>query len=242
MKRLWIAGFFFVWASWSAQAAVIATYDFTGALGNQASTAATGVAGGLAADALARGPGVAALAGLNSINSDSWTTGALDLNDYYGFTLTPGGSTLLNVDSITFSERRSGTGIASIELRSSLDGFIGSLFTFAVPDDTNTRRHTAALGSAFDGLTGAVTFRLYGFNAEGAAGSWRLGISSGSGENPGGFPANVLVDGAVNTVPEPASFTILLTFAGALGGLRCCRREAHLRRAAEPRASGGSLS
>src|SRR5262245_17099827 len=120
----------------------IVTYDFTGATGDQASTPATGVASGLSASVIDRGPGVTASAAANSISASGWSTSGIDLNDYYGFTLTPSGGFTLNVDSLTFSERRSATGITAISVRSSLDGFASDLFTATVPDDTLTRRQT----------------------------------------------------------------------------------------------------
>jgi hypothetical protein len=189
------------------QAAVITTYDFTGAAGNQASTGATGVASGLTASVLDRGSGLTPDAAANSISSTGWSTAGIDLTDFYGFTLTPNAGFTLNVDSIVFSERRSGTGIRSIAVRSSLDGFVGDLFTASVPDDTLTRRQTVNLGPAFDALSSAVTFRISGFASESAStGTWRLGTAAGA-DNPNGFPANLQVDGSITAaaVPEPAS-------------------------------------
>jgi hypothetical protein len=207
----------------SAHAAVITTYDFTGAAGDQASTSASSVASGLTAGVLIRGPGVTAATGANSINSTAWSTGGLDFNDYYGFTLTPGAGATLNVDSISFSERRSATGIKTISVRSSLDNFASDLFTTTVLDDTLTRRQSVTLGSAFDALTSAVTFRIYGYNAEAAGGSWRLGVSTTTGENTGNFPANLVVDGSITAVPEPGTLTLL--GLGALSLLPLGRRQ-----------------
>ena len=195
----------FVIASPMCQAELITTFDFTGAPGNQASTPGTATnsaAGHLTVGNIARGPGVTASAATNSISSTGWSMGALDLNDYYGFTLTPNAGDSLNVDQIVFSERRSLTGIRNISIRSSLDGFTSDLFSVVVPDVDTTRRQTANFGSAFDALTTGVTFRFYGFTAEAAGGTWRIGNQTS--DNQTTLPPNLIVNGSVSAVPEPS--------------------------------------
>jgi hypothetical protein len=192
----------------------IATYDFTGQPGNQASNPSSGVAPGLTASVLDRGPGVTASAATGSISSSAWSTGALDLTDYYQFTLTPDPGATLNVDQIIFSERRSATGIRDIVVRSSLDSFTADLFNVNVPDETLTRQQTVNLGVAFDSLTSDVTFRIYGFTAEAAGGTWRLGVAGGA-DNPNSLPSTLVVNGSVSAVPEPASWVLIgLSVAG----------------------------
>lgn len=109
----------------------------------------------------------------------SWTTASSrDANDYFQFAID-----LTNFGGITFSfdERRSGTGIRDWEVRYSVDG--GSNFTTidsgTVPDDTNWRSHPVPITSggtddlAMRGKSNVI-FRVYGFNAEGGTGTWRL--------------------------------------------------------------------
>ncbi len=175
----------------------IVVYDFTGEPGDQASTAATINAANLTAAAVSRGSGLNAANATGSINSSGWTTGtSLDANDYYGWSLTPADGYSLNLTEIRFTERRSASGILSWELRSSLDGFASAVGSATVPDNESSRTQTVSLDSSFSGIAATVEFRLYGFNAESAAGTWRLSGASG-----------LEVYGSV--VPEPHEYAAL---------------------------------
>ena len=107
----------------SVRADIIAKYDFTGEAGSQATSTVDAFLPGMIVSDLTRGSGVTASAAVDSISSNGWTTaGAIDVNDYYEFAMTvPGGNTL-SISSISFAERRSGSGIRNWEMRSSLDG------------------------------------------------------------------------------------------------------------------------
>lgn len=192
-----------------------ATYTFTGSPGNQASEPVDlNPLGATFAD-ITRGSGLTAVAAANSINSSGWSLGALDANDYYQFIATPDANHQMDLTSLAFSERRSGTGIMTFEIRTSLDAFSSSIYTFATPDNLEVRRHTVALGPAFEDLTAPITFRFFAYEAGTAAGTWRLGVSGGP-DNPNGFAANLQVAGDLTAVPEPA--TLLLLSLG-LGGI-----------------------
>ena len=184
----------------SAQAAVVAQYNFAGLSGVTTSVSASTVAPNLLASTIVRGPGLSAASIDNGFNASGWSTGALDVNDYFGFTLTPNAGFTLNVNSIEFNEQRSATGIRDIALRSSLDNFLVNLATVNVPDDTANRRQVFTLSPLFDSITDPITFRIYGFNAEGGGGTFRLG---------NGTPNNLLVSGSVTAVPEPSSLAML---------------------------------
>ena len=155
----------------------IAKWDFTGASGSQTSTSAASAVVGITADTISRGSGVTASGNSNSISSTTWTSSAIiDSNDYYTFAITIDAASTLNLDSISFAERRSGTGIRTLSVRSSLDGYASDLVTpIGVPDDTLVRDQTVSLSSSFDALTNTtVTFRIYGYAAEASTGSWRI--------------------------------------------------------------------
>lgn len=159
------------------QAADLVKWDFTGALGTQTSTSATFATTGITAAAISRGSGVTGSASGSSISSTGWTTSTtIDSNDYYTFSITVDAASTLNLDSISFAERRSSTGIRTLSVRSSLDGYASDLVTpIGVPDDTLVRDQTVALSSSFDALTNTtVTFRIYGYAAEAAGGTWRI--------------------------------------------------------------------
>jgi hypothetical protein len=192
---------------------ILATYTFTGQPGTQTSEPVDAQPFGANFSDIVRGSGLIPEDGDHSINSRSWTMGAvIDPTDYYGFTLTPDAGFGVDVDQIAFTERRSGAGVMTFDLRSSLDGYTTALFTFTTPDSTANRRHTVNLGPEFDDLMSAITFRWFGYAAEnGSVGTWRLGISASDAGS--GLPANVQVSGAIEAVPEPS--TLLFVGAGS---------------------------
>ncbi len=192
-------------------AADIAKWNFTGQAGDQVSTASSFSATGTTASAVSRGTGLTASAAAGSISSSGFTTTtSIDANDYYEFSIALNPGTTLDIDTISFAERRSGTGIRNFTLRSSLDGYAADVVTpIAVPDDTATRNQTLTLGSTFDAVTASnITFRIYGYAAEAAGGTWRLANEStklamtveGTVTTSGG-------GGADTTAPTALSFT-----------------------------------
>ncbi len=170
------------------------------------------------ADALDRGSGVTAVPGSNSINSNGWSTGALNSTDYYEFEITSAPSTIMTLSKLDFRERRSATGIRNFMVRTSTDGF-ATFFTqhvASVPDDIASRDHSVnLLGlSALSGGTN-VRFRFYGFAAESGTGTWRL-------EDYGGLPTQgIRLQGLILSVPEPTSAAMLYL---ATSGLAMFRR------------------
>lgn len=207
----------------SASADNLAVWDFTGAPGNQVSQAVTSSASGITGGSIIRGSGIVASSAGNSISASGWSTGALDPDDYFEFALTINSSTTAALSSIEFAERRSGTGVRNFVLRSSLDAFAtDTVAATAVPDDANTRNQTISLPSSFSGLTNTtVTFRVYGYTAEGSGGTWRLAnhsvlgglvITGTSGPaDPGAPPA--LSNFSPTGPDQSTSPTLTLTFS-----------------------------
>jgi hypothetical protein len=81
--------------------------------------------------------------------------------------------------SLSFAERRSNTGPLAFEIHYSTDGLnftqIAATLTM-LPSNTNWRTHTFDLSGLNSAIAGqpSVQFRLYGYNAGGATGTWRL--------------------------------------------------------------------
>jgi hypothetical protein len=143
-------------------------------------------------------------------------TAHLNSGRYFEVTLAPESGYLLDVDTIAFGVRRSSNGIRSYAVRTSLDGFEANLAGRINPanpnlgvgpdnsfrwlfDATGTTADQNGsqliLGSAFDSLGSAITFRFYGWNSEIGLGSFSID--------------NVVFSGSVRPVPEPAATALL---------------------------------
>ncbi len=165
----------------------------------------------------------------NGVNDFTTFTGSLNPAIYYTVTLTPQAGYTLNLDSVTFTAQRSGTGIRNYAVRASLDSYADNLAGSISPANANLSVDVAnnfrwlldaqtgaqsgsllTLGSAFDSVTSAVTFHFYGWNAEASTGSFSID--------------NVSFTGAVTLVPVPEPSTVALAAAGGFALLFAYRR------------------
>lgn len=98
-----------------------------------------------------------------------WPAGTLDANAYLQFTLSPGTGYYLVLNTMKMAMRRSSTGSPagsgpnSWSLRSSLDNYATDLASYTNMD-YNTVNYSVSLPAAFQTLTSAITFRIYGYN------------------------------------------------------------------------------
>ncbi|HXC07154.1 MAG TPA: T9SS type A sorting domain-containing protein [Bacteroidia bacterium] len=120
-------------------------------------------------------------------------TGVLDTGRYYQVTVTPQSGYQLELDSITFFMQRSGTGVRTFAVRSSVDQYAINLnATLHMPDTVLTVEAGNVLflnkdltnvatqctidlsGGTFTSMGNSVTFRFYGFNAEASTGTFSI--------------------------------------------------------------------
>jgi hypothetical protein len=156
------------------------------------------------------------LGGMNGCDNFGCFTGSLNPAIYYEVTLAPQPLFTLDLDSISFGVRRTGTGIRSYAVRSSLDGFASNLSTAIAPANTNLGigpdnsfrwlldavsemtdqpGSRVVLGAAFQGIHAPVTFRFYAWNAEEFGGTFAID--------------DVLFRGSVMPVPEPGAIVMV---------------------------------
>ncbi|WP_462248791.1 T9SS type A sorting domain-containing protein [Ferruginibacter sp.] len=118
---------------------------------------------------IGRGTGTVAVATSNAYNANGWNSVALDVNDYYEFTLTPSGANAINFISFVYTGAASGTGAVNFAFRSSIDAFTANIGT---PTATGTTISLSA--PAYQSITTATTFRLYGWGGSAAGGTFRI--------------------------------------------------------------------
>jgi hypothetical protein len=150
----------------------------------------------------------------------------VDLGKYIEFTLTAAAGATINMTSITFGVGRSGTGPRQWQWRSSIDSYASILANYTAlnanvtesggvlttPDGTAsyTGNTLTITGSSFEDLS-SVTFRIYGYNSEGPAGT-------------GGLQGPITFEGAM-VVPEPSTYALLALSGLALAGYAARRRQ-----------------
>jgi hypothetical protein len=108
----------------------------------------------------------------------NWPAGAIDMNAYLEFSITPVSGHSLTISSLAMQIRRSTTGSSGSgpntwSLRSNLDGYSTDISSGTLSTNS-TPATTVILGVPFMNLSSKITFRLYGYNAT---------VSSGGGLN-----------------------------------------------------------
>ena len=119
-------------------------------------------------------------------------TGAINTAEYYEVTLSPDAGYTITGDSIKFSFERSGTGVRTYAVRSSLDGYTtnltavyglpttnvdvqaGNIFYLKRDITTIQNRNIIVLGPSFMNLSTPVTFRFYAWNSEAPTGTFSI--------------------------------------------------------------------
>jgi hypothetical protein len=144
---------------------------------------------------IGRGAGAIGSGANDRYNANSWNTAAIDLTAYFEFTLTPNATFCLNFTNFIYTGQASATGATSFAFRSNLDGFTTNIGT---PNAAGT---TINLSSAsFQNLTGPITFRLYGWGASAAGGTFSINSFEFNGTTSCGS-SNTITTGAITGTP-----------------------------------------
>lgn len=162
------------------------TIDGTNPSSTNPFTSGQVVATGLTSTGIGRGPGLSAVNASNVFSANNWiTTSSLNLgaNDYFEFTLTVTPGYVLNLDGFTYTGQRNNNGPRAFSFRSSLDSYGSAIGTDFTTTSTAAQNRTVGLtAAAYQGLTGTVTFRLYGYNAGNNGGQFSINDFSFQGE------------------------------------------------------------
>lgn len=176
----------------------ILTFDFVGIAGDEVAVNSNFNNSNLTSSTITRGSGLTASVNADRFNATGWATTSIDNavsgNDYMEFTITPNSGYQFNVSSIVFQIQRSVTGLTSVALRSSVDGYATNLdVTKNIVDNTSTQTITFTFAQA--NSSSSVTYRLYGF-AEATTGTGGPGDGTGN---------DILVNGSVTSSCTPPS-------------------------------------
>lgn len=215
-----------------AHAVTIASYDFNGLTGGEATLAAASMDENITAGSISRGAsyGVYAAAfstnglgtrpGFDSSNTvflSNYTLSTAVANDaYFEFTLTPDAGYSITIDSLTLGSRRasSGTGPNFFGVRTSLDGYTADIVTGVSTTGAGgnvSTVQTANFGSNLQNITSTVTVRMYGYArsaSNSSYGIWVITNQNASDVNGAGT-GNFIVSGSVNSVPEPTTYALV---------------------------------
>lgn len=192
-----------------APAALLGTYNFTG--GESSVPTAAGMTFGAFSRANVTGAAVS-----GEFSSSAWTiTTSLDPAEYVQFTLTPASGTF-TFSSLSFlidSHKANGVGNDggpnNVEIRLFASGNLSTVLASQTYSGVQDSRQTLAFDPADQTSSAGFTVRLYGWNAENAAGTLSFD--------------DVAVDGSLSAVPEPVNLA-LLAFGLGIAGVGAGRR------------------
>ena len=181
----------------------IITFDFVGIAGSEISINSNTNDVNLNASTITRGSGISAAANFDRFNSENWTLNtSIDNTDYLEFSVSPLAGKMFSITNITVKCMRSGTGPLSFALRSSNDAYSTDIDAVVTIADLLTVQ-TLSYNTSFTNLTSTLTFRLYGYNAEGTSGTWGPGDAGGNDILINGSTANIPVTDTDSQAEQP---------------------------------------
>jgi hypothetical protein len=179
------------------------------------------VAANMTASGIGRGTGIAGSNANDRYNASGWSTGAIDLTDYFEFTMTPSPGFEINFVSFVYTGQVS-SGTPSFAFRSSVDGYASNIGT---PTATGTTISLSA--STYQNVNTAITFRFYAFGLPAAGTTFSINDFTFNGTvvttTPCTTPttqASALSSNSVTTTGANLSWTDGASTSGSLVSLR----------------------
>jgi len=155
-----------------SQAQVIWTNPITGTNPGQVSPYITGqtVNPNITVGGIARSSGIQGNDGNDRYNANNWNTSpAIDLNDYFQFSITPNTGYQIDFESFVYTGQASGTGPANFFFRSNVDNYTTNI------GSVNASGTTVILSAAaYQDRTVTTTFRFYGSRSGGNTGTYSI--------------------------------------------------------------------
>ena len=118
---------------------------------------------------IGRGKGILGKNAKNRYDATGWNAVALDSTDYFEFTLTPSPGKKIDFVSFVYKGQVSKNGPTLFAFRSSKDGFSSNIGTVSA-----TGKTVLLSSSSFQNITGAVSFRIYGWAAKSGTGTFSI--------------------------------------------------------------------
>lgn len=131
-------------------------------------------------------------------NADNWNVASFDATKYFEFTLTPNSGYKIDFTNLVYTAQASPTGPTNFSLRSSVDGYLNDIATTSLV----TGDVFGLSAASFQGVTAAITFRLFAWGASSAAGTFSVNdfIFNGSVSVTCTLPNAVVANG--NVTPQ----------------------------------------
>ncbi len=197
--------------------AQVLAWDFNGAVGNEAAAGPTTLNANLDDTLLSRGAGIDPSDLSNGFASTGFSIGvtslstAISAGDFITFAVSAKSGFLVSLTTLNVTFRRSNTGPNSFQWVHSLDGFnttganLGESFSYMGTESNGLAQPSVTLSgvNALQSLAAdsVVTFRLYGWGASNAGGTFALGRLSGN---------DLAVGGVISAIPEPSAGAVIL--------------------------------
>ncbi len=124
---------------------------------------------------IGRGPGIVGTSASNRYNANTWNTAVFDATKYFEFTLTPNSGYRIDFSSFVYASQVSNitTSPTLFAVRSSLDGFTANIGS-PVSGTAATTSTIPLSAASYQGLTTAITFRVYGWGGTSATSTFSI--------------------------------------------------------------------